>query len=153
MPIAWPERYATERAAVHVSNHISIEATPDRVWPWLVRASAWPSYYPNAKDVRIDGGADALSPDAHFTWKTFGVKVSSTVREFELNERIAWDGAAVLLDVYHVWLIEPRGSGCWVLTEENQNGLAARAQAVLMPRRMFDGHQLWLERLKAVAEG
>jgi hypothetical protein len=39
-----------------------------------------------------------------------------------------------------------------VLTEENQNGLAARAQAIFMPRRMFNGHQLWLERLKSRSE-
>jgi len=30
--------------------------------------------------------------------------------------------------------------------------LAARAQAIFMPNRMFTGHQLWLERLKAKAE-
>ncbi len=153
MPIIWPERYATGRTAVHVSNQISIDAAPEAVWPWLVCATAWPSYYPNAKDVRIDGGGETLAQGAHFTWKTFGVAVTSTVCEFVSDERIAWDGTAMLLDVYHAWLIEKRGSGCWVLTEENQNGLAARAQAWLMPRRMFDGHQLWLERLKAKAEG
>ncbi len=153
MPITWPERYATGRAAAHVSNHITIDAPPEKIWPWLVTASAWPTYYPNAKNVQIDGAAKELSLGVHFTWQTFGLSVSSTVREFVPDERIAWDGFGMLLDVYHAWLIEPRGSGCWVLTEENQNGLAARAQALLMPRRMFKGHRLWLERLKAKAEG
>jgi hypothetical protein len=78
--------------------------------------------------------------------------VLSCVREFVAEERIAWDGSGPLLDVYHAWLIEPRPRGCWVLTEENQNGVAARAQALLMPQRMHRGHELWLARLKAQAE-
>ena len=152
MPIAWPERYATARVAAHVSNEISIAAPPEAVWPLLVRASAWPEWYPNASKVRVDGGAAELSPGAHFTWRTFGVSVSSTVREFVERERVAWDGSGLGLDVYHAWLIERRPTGCWVLTEENQNGLGARLQAWLAPRRMYDGHQLWLLRLKARAE-
>jgi hypothetical protein len=152
MPINWPQRYAPHRVAAHVSNEISIAAAPRTVWSRLIRASAWPEWYPNSARVQIEGGATDLSLDARFTWRTFGVAVSSTVREFIPCERIAWDGSGALLDVYHAWLIEPRPNGCRVLTEENQNGLAARAQAVLMPNRMHRGHQLWLERLKARAE-
>ncbi len=100
----------------------------------------------------IAGGARDLSAGARFKWRTFGVGVSSTVREFEPHSRIAWDGKGLFLDVYHAWLIEPRGGGSWVLTEENQNGLASRIQAAIMPRRMFEGHQLWLENLKARTE-
>ncbi len=152
MPITWPDRYAPANVAARVSNEITIAAPPAAVWAQLLRAQDWPSWYPNASHVEIGGGATALSPGARFTWRTFGVAVRSTVREFVPNERIAWDGAGVLLDVYHAWLIEPRPGGCWVLTEEHQNGLAARAQAVLMPKRMYRGHQLWLERLRARVE-
>ncbi len=152
MPIDWPQRYAPDRVAARVSNAIDIAAPPAAIWAHLIRASDWPSWYPNASNVHIAHGAAELSPDASFTWRTFGVAVSSTVREFVPNERIAWDGTAFLLDVYHAWLIEARPNGCRVLTEEHQNGLAARAQAVLMPNRMYRGHQLWLERLKARAE-
>jgi uncharacterized protein YndB with AHSA1/START domain len=153
MPINWPAHYAPDRVAVRVSNDITIAAPPETVWAWLVRARDWPDWYPNSKQVKIDGDVAMLSSGAHFTWRTFGLPVSSTVREFEPASRIAWDGAGPLLDVYHAWLIEPRSQGCWVLTEENQNGLAASAMAQLMPSRMHRGHQLWLERLKARAEG
>ena len=84
MTIHWPDRYAPERVAVRVRNEIAVEATPERVWAWL---------------------------------------------------------------------IEPRGAGCWVLTEEHQNGLAARAQALFMPSRMREGHDVWLAALRAKAEG
>jgi uncharacterized protein YndB with AHSA1/START domain len=152
MPIIWPERYAPDRVAAKVRNEIAISATPDIVWSWLVRARAWPSWYSNSRDVDIAGGAAELTHGASFRWRTFGVLVTSTVREFVPHERIAWDGTATLLDVYHAWLIELRPGGCWVLTEEHQNGLAARAQALFMPNRMHAGHDDWLKRLKACAE-
>jgi len=152
MPIHWPARYAPGLVAASVSNEIAIAAAPETVWAWLVRASAWPGWYPNSHRVCIAGGKADLALGAQFRWRTFGVAVRSTVREFEPPSRIAWDGKGLLLDVYHGWLIEPRPAGCWVLTEENQNGVAARLQATFMPKRMFRGHQLWLERLKARAE-
>ena len=137
---------------MHVRNEIAIAAPPRVVWDALVRADDWPVWYPNARDVRIAGGGRDLEAGTSFNWTTFGVAVTSTVREYAPAERIAWDGHGLLLDVYHAWLIEPRGAGCWVLTEETQNGLAARAQALFMPKRMWRGHQLWLERLKGEAE-
>jgi uncharacterized protein YndB with AHSA1/START domain len=153
MTIHWPDRYAPEKVAARVSNEISIGAPPAAVWDWLIFAGGWPDWYPNSSDVRIAGGAPALSNGAAFTWRTFGVRVTCTVREFVPCERIAWDGTGTLIDIYHAWLITPHDGGCHVLTEERQNGLAARAQAAFMPNRMFEGHQLWLERLKAKAEG
>lgn len=147
MPINWPERYAPRHTAVHVHNELAMQAPPDRVWAWLVRAALWPRWYPNSKDVRIEGGGPDLAPGARFRWRTFGLAVASTVAEFVPNERIAWDGKGIGLDVYHGWLIEPRPDGCRVLTEENQNGAAARLQSLLMPDRMRRGHDLWLARL------
>ena len=152
MPIKWPARYAPERVAVRVSNEILIAAEPATVWAWLVRASLWPTWYPNSRRVKIAGGAADLSPGTTFTWRTFGAGVRSTVLEFEPPFRIAWDGAVLMGDVYHAWLITPRERGCHVLTEEHQNGLGPRLQALLMPQRMFNGHKLWLERLRAMAE-
>jgi hypothetical protein len=136
-----------------VRNEISIAAAPEIVWARLIRAVEWPSWYPNSANVRIAGEAHDLSANARFSWRTFGVTVRSTVREFEPKTRIAWDGTGPAMDVYHAWLIEPRGASCWVLTEETQNGLAPRFQALFMPKRMFNGHQLWLERLKERSEG
>jgi uncharacterized protein YndB with AHSA1/START domain len=152
MQISWPPRYDADRVAVRVSNEITINAAPDIVWRHLTAAADWPGWYPNSADVRIDSGMETLAAGAAFTWRTFGITVRSHVREFKAPERIAWDGKALLLDVYHAWLIEPRAGGCWVLTEEHQNGLAARAQALFMPNRMHQGHALWLRQLKQKSE-
>jgi hypothetical protein len=150
--IEWPERYAPHRVAARVSNEISMDAGPEVVWICLIRAAAWPDWYPNSADVRIDGGGPDLSAGVAFTWRTFGVTVHSRVRQFEPPFRIAWEGHAFALDIYHAWLIEPHRGGSWVLTEEHQNGVAARVQSIFMPRRMYRGHALWLDRLKARTE-
>jgi uncharacterized protein YndB with AHSA1/START domain len=151
-PIRWPDRYAPDRVDAHISNEISIAAAPETVWAWLIRAVEWPQWYPNSHDVKIAGGRRDLGPGTKFTWRTFGVRIGSTVQEFVPGSRIAWDGRGLMLDVYHAWLIETRPGGSWVLTEETQNGLAARTQAALLPNRMYRGHQLWLTSLKALAE-
>ncbi len=152
--IRWPERYDPANAPVHVRNEIDTRASADRVWAWLVRASLWPSWYPNSHHVRIAGGPAAdLAAGARFTWRTFGVSLRSAVLEFEPPERIAWNALGLGVEAYHAWLITPAPGGSRVLTEETQHGWLARTGSLLFPSRMSRFHQLWLERLRASAEG
>lgn len=152
MPIHWPPRFDPARAPVHVRNDIDIAAPCDRVWAWLTRATLWPSWYDNASDVRFVRGAPPdLEDGTQFRWRTFGVRVDCTVLEFLPPFRIAWQGEGVGLDVYHAWLLEPSADGCHVTTEETQYGALCRAGALLLPKRMWRGHQRWLESLRAQA--
>jgi hypothetical protein len=134
---------------VHVRNTIDIPAAPDRVWAWLVRASLWPTWYPNASQVVIEGGGPDLTPGAVFRWKTFGVSLTSKVEEFVPPERLAWTGRSFGVDVYHGWLISGTSTGCNVRTEESQYGFLARLNHAFRPRRMGSMHQVWLESLSA----
>lgn len=149
--IRWPGRFAPSHAPVHVRNTIEISAPAGVVWAWLLRAERWPQWYPNSSRVRIDGPtAPDLGPAVTFRWQTFGVSLVTTVEEFVPGERIAWRAISVGVDAYHAWLIVPRGDdACHVLTEETQFGFLARLSAFVFPKRMYDGHQLWLERLRS----
>lgn len=150
--IRWPERFDPARAPIHERNELEIPAPPEAVWAWLVRASEWPSWYPNSRNVRIgDGRARDLAAGARFAWKTFGVALESRVEEFVPPERIAWSALGPGVDVYHAWLIEPRPGGCRVLTEETQYGWACRLGRLFLPSRMHRWHQVWLERLAGKA--
>lgn len=152
--IAWPPRFAPAHCPVHVRNELAITATPERVWHWLVRARDWPRWYANAADVRFLAGAPPdLAPGARFRWRTFSVRIESTVREWEPPTRLAWDARGVGVEAYHAWLITPTADGCHVRTEETQHGGLARLGALLMPRRMWRYHQIWLESLRARALG
>lgn len=151
--VRWPARYDPANTKVFVSNQLVIPASPVVVWAWLIRAVRWPEWYPNASAVRLPGDAADLAPAMQFRWKTFGINLVSNVLEFEPGSRIAWDGHAAGLDVYHAWVIEPRGPDeVLVLTEETQNGWLARLSNAVMPNRMSRYHQIWLERLREQAQ-
>jgi uncharacterized protein YndB with AHSA1/START domain len=151
MSIVWPSRYEPGKPPIHVRNEIEIASSPDRVWDALIRAPLWPLWYANAANVVIEGGADTLSLGGRFRWRTFGVRIASTVMEFVPYERLAWDAHAAGVDAYHAWLIEPTTTGCHILTEETQYGVLARLSALVMPKRMATEHQRWLEGLKTRA--
>jgi hypothetical protein len=125
--------------------------SPEAVWPWLVRARLWPTWYPNSENVVIEGGGPDLKLGSKFRWKTFGVSLDSVVAEFVPLERLAWSAKSMGVDAYHAWLIERRPEGCHVLTEETQNGLLASLSNALRPRNMSKFHQVWLENLLAKA--
>jgi len=149
--IRWPERYTPQRTAVHAHNELDMPVPSEAIWPWLVRADIWPTWYSNAKNVVIEGGGHELGPGARFCWKTFGVSLSSKVEEFVPMERLSWSAHTTGIDVYHAWLIEKAPSGCHVVTEENQNGVLARLSNGLRPGNMERYHQIWLENLLAKA--
>ena len=96
----------------------------------------------------IEGGGSDLELGAKFRWTTFGVRLDSKVEEFVPRERLAWSARATGIDAYHAWLIEPRASGCYVLTEETQNGWLAALSNMLRPKNMSTQHQNWLESLQ-----
>ena len=147
--IRWPPRFHPDACPVHVCNELAMPIPADVVWACLIRAANWPAWYRNASRVRfLSGGGPDLALAASFRCTTFGVRIESTVQEFVPGERIAWDGRAVGIDVYHAWLIEKTTSGCRVLTEETQHGWLARLSHRLMPARMGRMHQVWLESLR-----
>jgi hypothetical protein len=145
--IPWPEEFAPSRAPIHVRNELEIAAPPSTAWAWLIRASDWPSWYANSRDVRIEGGARDLGPGVTFRWKTFGVSLISRVEEFVPIERLAWTGRGIGVWVYHAWLLRPTQGGCLLVTEETQYGFLSRLSHLFMPSRMHRLHQVWLEAL------
>jgi hypothetical protein len=49
-----------------------INASCERVWSHIVDANNWPTWYPNSKDVQIQGGDPVLRDGTVFRWTTFG---------------------------------------------------------------------------------
>jgi uncharacterized protein YndB with AHSA1/START domain len=151
----WPDRYTPANSAVFVRNEIAIAAPPEVVWAWLLRAEAWPEWYANSRDIHFlsHAGPD-LRNRSRFRWRTFGARVTSKVLEFEPYARLAWDAHGIGVDGYHAWVLTRTGDGgTHVVTEETQHGWLARLGKLLMPNRMHDMHQLWLEGLSAKAQG
>ena len=112
------------------------------------RVIHWPErYHPERAPVHVRNElAIAAPPETVWAWL-----IRSEVREHGAPERLAWDAHGLGVDAYHAWWIERRPGGCHIVTEETQYGFAARLGALVMPRRMFEGHELWLARLAAQA--
>lgn len=148
--VMWPQGRAPQDNPVHVRNEIHIPAAPEIVWAWLLRAPLWPQWYANSHEVEILGGRPRsdLAAGTRFRWRTFGVGITSEVIEFVPNERIAWSADGFGVDAYHAWVLLPVDDGCRVLTEETQHGFGARLMDIFMPKRMWEGHELWLNSLR-----
>ena len=152
--IRWPEGHGPEETSFHVRRELEMPVSPEEVWPWLVRAELWPTWYPEFQGVVIEGGGGPdLRLGSRFRWKAFGVSLDSVVGEFVLFERLGWSARSRGIDAYHAWLIERLPSGCRVVSEETQNGWLARLNNVLRPHNVGGIHQVWLERLLDRAKG
>ena len=152
--IQWPAQHLPAQSEVFVSNEIIIPATPEAIWPWLLRAELWPTWYSNAADMHFlsHAGPD-LRDRSRFRWKTFGIRVTCKVREFEPGRRLAWDAHGIGVDAYHAWLLTPLADGSThVLTEETQSGWLARLGKRVAPTRIQTMHQVWLESLSRNAQ-
>lgn len=152
--IEWPADLLPANTPVFAHNELRIDARPEVVWAWLVRAQRWSEYYFNCRGLKFVGGRPEhgeLRPDVRFTWWTFGVPVDCTVTEFQANRRLAWRGGGAGASGYHGWLIQPAGDASLVVTEEVQAGLVPRLAAPILNRALAWTHQKWLESLARVA--
>lgn len=152
--IRWPAGFEPSSCPVHTVNELTIDAPIEAAWAWLVRAGRWSEWYSNCKRLRFESGSGPdLALATRFTWVTFGVRVDTTVREFEPPQRLAWEGRGLGARGYHAWLLRPTGRGCHVVTEEVQAGLAPSLARVGIRRGLLHYHQRWLEGLARRAEG
>ncbi len=136
--IHWPEGFNPSQADLFSHNALLINASCERIWGHVVAATKWPQWYPNSKDVRIDGG-----------------DVESKVNEFVPYTRIGWYGYApgTAPSFYHTWYLKPQGDTCLVVTDEVGNGNDAAHLRETDENLMHRGHDLWLATLKWMSEG
>jgi uncharacterized protein YndB with AHSA1/START domain len=153
LEVQWPNHYEPRNCPIHIRNELDMAASQENVWAWLTRLTLWPTWYVNSANMKIlEGSGPDLKEAIRFRCKTFGVTITSMVLEYVPNERIAWDGHALGIDVYHAWVLVRSATVCRVLTEETQHGWLARLGKLLMPNRMHRFHQVWLEELERKAQ-
>jgi hypothetical protein len=147
----WPEGTQPAGAAVFVHNQVTSRATPGQAWRRLVRAAAWPTWYPNSTRIQLPDGEGELGEQMVFSWTTFGSCITSRVTVFEPERRLEWawwrrDGYG-----YHRWLIEPADYGCRVVTEETHRGPTPTRLALLLHPALRLSHEVWLRQLARLA--
>ena len=150
--IHWPRGLEPRNVDVFVHNEGWIHAPPEVVWANLIDAAQWPTWYSNAANVRIDGGAAKLAKGVSFAWTTFGFPIRSSVDVFEPGREIGWSVDNPQFKVHHAWLLVPERGGTRVITEEAQKGADAIKFRLEQPNAMYDGHDWWMSALKARSE-
>ncbi|HVC44557.1 MAG TPA: SRPBCC family protein [Candidatus Binataceae bacterium] len=150
----WPDGMEPEHATVFAHNELVIPAAPATIWRWLCRASGWPNWYSNCRWLKFrDGDGPDLAASTAFVWKTFGVRVRSTVIVFDPEREIGWDATAFGLRAYHVWQLEVLdGNRTRVITEETQHGPLTTIGRWYLRRGLLREHQNWLESLSRMAQ-
>ncbi|MEV7284959.1 SRPBCC domain-containing protein [Streptomyces sp. NPDC093252] len=149
----WPTGYDPRAYPVHAYNEIRTSLPPERLWPVLTDAAAWPHWYGNARKVALQGGHDRLADRVTFTWVTFGMAITSRVHECIPTRRLGWIAQGSLGSLgYHRWDLTPTADGgSLVVTEEVQRMPLARLIGPLVRRAMEREHQNWLDGLVRVA--
>jgi hypothetical protein len=149
----WPDGFDPDHADLFAHNAIVIDAPGEKIWPTLIAAAAWPTWYSNASDVVVNRPSGQLGENVTFHWTTFGLTIASTVAEFVPYSRIGWYGNGDQLRAYHTWLLIPRsGSSTYVVMEEIGMGRGAEHLAQTNPGHMHRGHDLWNISLKFACE-
>jgi len=151
--INWPRGLLPESCPVHTRNALEINAAPELLWSWLIRAADWPKFYSNCKRMRfLTGLGPNLEPDMEFSWVTFGIRVHTKVHDFVPNKLLSWHGKGLGAEGFHVWVIEASDNGCTVITEEVQNGFVPSAGRFFLRNGLLKYHQLWLEGLAKITK-
>ena len=150
--IRWPAGHDPRGAAIHEVNFVHSSASPEAVWTWLADPTLWGTY-PNVHDLQhLAGSWPSVTLGTCFSWRTFGVRVSTEITEYEPFERLAWTGTGRGSRGHHAWLLAPGvDGGCDIRTEETQRGpLVSVVRAVHAPR-MRRMHQVWVDNLARIA--
>ncbi|MFI6130672.1 SRPBCC family protein [Micromonospora sp. NPDC051141] len=140
----WPPGREPARCPVHTRNEAFVPLPPQAVWQRLVDATAWPSWYPNARRVVVTG-APVLGPGVEFRWTTLRVRVRCVVDRWEPYRLLGWTGRAVGSSGHHRWVLTPAPGGTRVVTEETQTGLLPHLAAPVLTRSLLRWHQRWLD--------
>jgi hypothetical protein len=151
-PALWPEDIHPARSPIHTHNALDIAAPVERVWAVLLRAADWHEFYANCKDLRFEGEpGPSLGAGSIFTWRTFGLRVRTTVTHFEAQRILAWRGDTWYGRGCHLWALAPTQTGCRLITEEVQAGLVPWLGRFFLRRGLHKWHDRWLAGIAARA--
>ena len=151
--INWPLGYEPSKSKFYVHNEIVINASPEKVWGFLIDALKWQSWYKGAKNVAFSIQTDTvLNANSVFNWETMRLKFESTIKQFELNRLLAWESKKKSIQGFHVWLIVPTDNGCKVITDESQNGWLTFFEKTFQGKKLKKLHDVWLLELKKKSE-
>jgi len=122
-----------KNAPLQARKEIEIDAPFEKVWAVLTGIDRWPEWQPDVSSVALEGD---LAVGSVFRWKAKGMNITSLLQVLEPKRRVGWTGRSLGMNAIHVWVLDPRGEGTRVVTEESLSGWFPRVL------KIFDSHFL-----------
>ncbi len=130
-------------------EEVLINAPLDKVWALETDIDRWPDWQPEVSVARLEG---PLAVGTVFAWKAKGLRIVSTIREYEPETRISWTGRALGMNAIHIWAFEPYDGGTRVTVEESLSGWFPRMMKIFNPAFLEKSMRQSLQVLKSRAE-
>jgi uncharacterized protein YndB with AHSA1/START domain len=108
-----------KNAPLKARKEVVIDAPFDKVWAVLTGIDRWPEWQPDVSSAKLEGD---LAVGSIFRWKAKGTKIASVLQILEPKRRIGWTGRSIGMKAVHTWVLDPRGNGTRVVTEESLSG-------------------------------
>jgi uncharacterized protein YndB with AHSA1/START domain len=120
------------------------------LWNLHVDIDGWPRWNRHISSASLRG---PIGIDATFDWETEGLKITSTITEYDPLRRIAWTGTTRGIEARHLWTFEPRTErAVRVHTAESWAGDPVRADPAAMRAALDGSLQGWLTALESESE-
>ena len=127
-----------------------IRAPLATLWNLHVDIAGWPRWNRHISAASPHG---PIGVGATFDWETEGLKITSTISEYDPMRRIAWTGTASGIEARHVWTFTPRSEqAALVHTAESWAGHPVRADPAAMRAALDGSLQGWLTALESESE-
>lgn len=126
-----------------------IHADPTTVFTVISAIDDWPSWNPDVKSARLEGGVE---PGTVFRWKSGPSSLTSTLQVVDPPREIAWTGKTMGIKAIHVFRFEETDGGTLARSEESWEGLIASLLRGYSRRTLDKGITNVLAHLKAESE-
>ena len=136
-------------APVVLAAERHIDAPANVVWDVLTDVKEWPTWHAGIRSVVADREPGV---EMTFRWRPGPYQITSTVQEFEPQERIGWTGRSFGIAARHVWTIRPDAGGVVVHTDESMTGLLPRLMRRQLRKTVQKDLDTWLQNLETEAE-
>ena len=143
-----PERIDAN-APVIARHSTTIAAPLSLVWQLHTGIDAWPTWQKAIDEAHLDG---AFAAGAVFTWRTYNLRIESTVYQVEPERHTLWGGPSEGITGIHSWTFTPVPGGVRVETEESWSGSPVEADIAGMQQALDGSLTAWLEYLAAAAQ-
>jgi Polyketide cyclase / dehydrase and lipid transport len=139
-----------DRSAPVVAHaEADVAASLEAVWELVAGIESWPSWNPDVRRASLEG---RLAPGSTFRWKAGPGTIVSTLRNVDRPREIAWTGKTMGLAAVHVYRLEARDGGTYVVSEESWAGLPVRLLRGRLAKTLQSSLEAGLSRLKTAAE-